>query len=56
MATRRRALGFGQSRVTEGDDMRAIDCPCGHHFEMQRTDDQLRERITADAYDPAAVT
>jgi hypothetical protein len=52
--------------------MRAIDCPCGHHFEaatddelfgicrvhvdrdhpeMQRTDEQLRERIAADAYD-----
>jgi predicted small metal-binding protein len=52
--------------------MRAIDCPCGHHFEagsdeelfrlcrahvdsdhpeMQRTDDQVRERIDADAYE-----
>ena len=52
--------------------MRAIDCPCGHHFEgadddelfhlarehvdrdhpgMQRTDDDLRRRIAADAYD-----
>ena len=52
--------------------MRAIDYPCGHHFEaatddelftvcrehvdrdhpeMQRTDEQLRERIAADAYD-----
>jgi hypothetical protein len=52
--------------------MRAIDCPCWHHFEatdddellglcrehvdsdhpeMQRTDEQLRERIAADAYD-----
>ncbi len=52
--------------------MRAIDCPCGHHFEaavdeelfrlcrehvdsdhfeMQRTDAQLRERLAADAYD-----
>jgi predicted small metal-binding protein len=52
--------------------MRAIDCPCGHHFEadsdealfrlcrehvhsdhpeMQRTDEQLRERIAADAYE-----
>jgi predicted small metal-binding protein len=57
--------------------MRAIDCPCGHHFEaaddrelfricrehvdrdhpeMQRTDEQLRERIAADAYDAAAVS
>lgn len=56
--------------------MRAIDCPCGHHFEaagdddlfrlcrervdrdhpeMQRSDPQLRERIAADAYEPAAV-
>ena len=55
--------------------MRAIDCPCGHHFEaadddelwlcrehvdrdhpeMQRTDEQLRERIVADAYEPATV-
>jgi predicted small metal-binding protein len=56
--------------------MRAIDCPCGHHFEaagddelfrvcrahvdqdhpeMQRTDQQLRERIAADAYDVAQV-
>lgn len=53
--------------------MRAISCPCGHHFEgasdeelfglcrehvdrdhpeMQRTDEQLRERIAADAYEP----
>ena len=51
--------------------MRAIDCPCGHHFEaesddelfrlcrrhvdsdhpeMERTDDQIRGRISADAY------
>jgi predicted small metal-binding protein len=56
--------------------MRAIDCPCGHHFEgaddeelfrlcrahvdaehpeMQRSDEQIRERITADAYDAATV-
>ena len=55
--------------------MRAIDCPCGHHFEaaddealfllcrehvdrdhpeMQRTDEQLRARIAADAYDRVA--
>ena len=52
--------------------MRAIDCPCGHHFEaaddeelvrlarehvaehhpdMERSDEQLRERVAADAYD-----
>jgi predicted small metal-binding protein len=57
--------------------MRAIDCPCGHHFEaaddeelfracrehvasdhpeMERTDEQLRARIAADAYDAAEVT
>lgn len=56
--------------------MRAIDCPCGHHFEasddeelfrlcrqhvdsdhpeMQRTDAQLRERISADARDSQPV-
>jgi predicted small metal-binding protein len=55
----------------QGGEMRAIDCPCGHHLEgaddeelfrlarehvdrdhpeMQRTDNQLRERIAADAY------
>jgi predicted small metal-binding protein len=59
------------------DEMRAIDCPCGHHFEagddeelfrlcrehvdadhpeMQRSDEQIRERIAADAYVTAAVT
>ena len=57
--------------------MRAIDCPCGHHFEaaddeelfrichehvdrdhpeMERTDEQLRERIAADAYDAVAAS
>jgi predicted small metal-binding protein len=56
--------------------MRAIECPCGHHFEaendeelfrvcrehvdrdhpeMERTDDQIRERIAADAYEVEAV-
>lgn len=55
--------------------MRAIDCPCGHHFEadddelfrlcrehvntdhpeMQRSDEQIRERVTADAYEAATV-
>jgi MFS family permease len=55
-----------------GGEMRAIDCPCGHHLEgadddelfrlarehvdrdhpeMQRSDDDLRQRIAADAYD-----
>jgi MFS family permease/predicted small metal-binding protein len=58
-----------------GGEMRAIECPCGHHLEgaddeelfrlarehvdsdhpeMQRTDEQLRERVTADAYDVVA--
>jgi len=58
------------------DEMRAIDCPCGHHFEaeddqglfrlcrehvdrdhpeMERSDEQIRERISADAYDAATV-
>jgi predicted small metal-binding protein len=52
--------------------MRAIDCPCGHHFEaaddeelfrlarehvdrdhpeLERSDDDIRERIVNDAYD-----
>jgi hypothetical protein len=56
--------------------MRAIDCPCGHHFEaaydeelfrlcrrhvdsdhpeMQRSDQQIRERIAADANDVETV-
>jgi MFS family permease len=55
-----------------GEEMRAIDCPCGHHLEgaddaelfrlarehvdrdhpeRPRTDDELRQRIAADAYD-----
>jgi hypothetical protein len=55
-----------------GGEMRATDCPCGHHLEgaddaelfrlarehvdrdhpeMQRSDDELRQRIGADAYD-----
>jgi predicted small metal-binding protein len=58
------------------DDMRAIECPCGHHFEaaddyelfrlcrehldrdhpgMERTDEEIRDRIAADAYDVATV-
>src|SRR5439155_11674357 len=61
----------GNDRV-KGAEMRAIECPCGHHLEgaddnelfrlarehvdrdhpeMQRTDEQLRARIAADAYD-----
>jgi hypothetical protein len=33
--------------------MRAIDSPCGHHFEAE-SDEQLRGRIDADAYDAVA--
>jgi predicted small metal-binding protein len=61
--------------TTRGTTMRAIDCPCGHHFqadtdeelfracrehvdrdhpEMERTDEQIRERVAADAYDAVA--
>ena len=51
--------------------MRAIDCPCGHHFEgaddeelfrlcrehvdADRSDEQLRERIAADGYEALTV-
>jgi hypothetical protein len=63
--------------VTDQEEaMRAIECPCGHHFEaaddyglfrlyrehvdsdhpgMQRTDEEIRDRIAADAYDVAPV-
>jgi predicted small metal-binding protein len=62
--------------TTRRTEMRAIDCPCGHHFEaadddelfrlcrehvdadhpeMQRSDEQIRERIVADAYEAATV-
>ena len=58
------------------DEMRAIDCPCGHrfeaeddeelfrlcrehvdrdHLEMERSDEQIRERIVADAYEAVTV-
>lgn len=72
MATRRQAPQAQASRLSdEEDEMRAIDCPCGHHLEatddaqllrlcrehiadhhpdMQRTDEQIRERIATDAY------
>jgi MFS family permease len=60
------------ARTQKEEDMRAIDCPCGHHLEgaddeelvslarqhveehhpeMERSDEQLRARIAADAYD-----
>jgi len=77
MATRRAALSTIQSRVTDQEsDMRAIECPCGHHLEgadddelfrlarehvdrdhpeMQRSDEDLRARVAADAYDVATV-
>jgi hypothetical protein len=77
MAARGKAPDTHQSRITDQeDDMRAIDCPCGHrlegaddaelfrlarehidrdHPEMERTDDQVRERVAADAYDVQAV-
>ena len=73
MATRRQAPQTQASRLSDQeDDMRAIDCPCGHHLEatddvellasaastsqtttpdMQRTDEQIRERVAADAYE-----
>jgi predicted small metal-binding protein len=78
MAARGKALKAHQSRITDQeDDVRAIDCPCGHrlegaddnelfrvarehidreHPEMQRTDDQVRERVAADAHDVQRVT
>jgi hypothetical protein len=77
MAAREPAQQAESSRVNDKEDeMRAIDCPCGHHFEgaddhelfrlarehvdrdhpeMERSDEQLRERIAADAYDAATV-
>jgi hypothetical protein len=35
--------------------MRAIDCPCGHHFEADHDEERIRERIAAEAYDPQPV-
>ena len=77
MAARREIQEAASSRVNhQEDEMRAIDCPCGHHFEgaddeelfglcrehvdadhpeMQRSDEQIRERIVADAYEAATV-
>jgi hypothetical protein len=64
--------GSGGPFDVEGGQMRAIECPCGHHIEgaddaelfrlarehvdrdhpeMQRRDEELRQRIAADAYD-----
>jgi predicted small metal-binding protein len=78
MAARAKALETHQSRIThQEDDMRVIDCPCGHrlegaddaelfrlarehidndHPEMDRTDEQVRERVAADAYDVQPVS
>jgi hypothetical protein len=77
MATRRRPHRHRESRMNDQEsDMRAIDCPCGHHFEasddyelfrlcrehvdrdhpgMQRTDEELADRIATDANDVAPV-
>ncbi|MGH3047812.1 MAG: MFS transporter [Gaiellaceae bacterium] len=62
----------GAGQRIEEVDMRAIECPCGHHLEgaddeelfrlarqhveehhpdMERSDEQLRARVAADAYD-----
>jgi predicted small metal-binding protein len=69
LADKRPLRTLSESR---GGEMRAIDCPCGHHLEgaddnelfrlarehisrdhpeMQRTDEQIRERVAKDAYD-----
>jgi hypothetical protein len=65
----------GDMTSRKGAPMRAIDCPCGHHFEakddeqlfrlcrdhvdrdhpeMERSDEQLRERVAADGYEAVA--
>jgi MFS family permease len=70
---RSRTLG----ETAKGGEMRAIECPCGHHLEgaddeelfrlarehvdrdhpeLERTDDELRQRIAADAYDVVPAT
>ena len=40
MATRRPAVHAEPSRIVKEDVMRAIDCPCGHHFEAD-SDEEL---------------
>jgi predicted small metal-binding protein len=77
MAARKPAHQASSSRVNDQEtEMRAVDCPCGHHFEgaddqelfrlarehvdrdhpeMERSDEQLRERIAADAYEATTV-
>jgi predicted small metal-binding protein len=78
MAARWQALQAQTSRLRDQEEeMRAIDCPCGHrldavddqellqrarehiaehHPEMQRSNEQIRERVAADAYDVETVT
>jgi hypothetical protein len=62
--------------IDQEEAMRAIECPCGHHFGaaddyglfrlcrehidrdhpgMARSDEEIRDRIAADAYDVATV-
>ena len=77
MAARGHAHRPSSSRVSDKEDeMRAIDCPCGHrlegaddqelfrlarehvnrdHPEMQRSNEELRARVAADAYDAQTV-
>ena len=52
MAARRQARQTQAGRVNDQEDqMRAIDCPCGHHFEAA-DDEELfrlcREHVDAD--------
>jgi predicted small metal-binding protein len=43
MATRRAPLSTIQSRVSDQEgDMRAIECPCGHHLEGADDDELFR--------------
>jgi len=42
MATRRPAVRGNPSRIVKEDEMRAIDCPFGHHFEAADDDELFR--------------
>ena len=42
MAARTPAFQATSSRVIKEDDMRAIDCPCGHRFEAADDDELFR--------------
>ena len=78
MATHRQASQTRASRISneEEEEMRVIDCPCGHqlqaaddeelyqrcrehiaehHPEMERTDEQIRQRVAGDAHEVEAV-